>query len=645
MHQPFVHDLSVVVRAPNQAWSGLDGQMQPAGLHGVYVGDTRVARVVRISTPGHELACVSHVCQGGAETSFRYLVRLDERDREAVVVIDRHRRVEAGGFVESYEVVSGVDHDVTLDLVVEIVPDDTPLIVIRNGGIDPAAPEAGAAPQPGGERAPVALECGSMGPSWQWREATRASLSVGDARVSVDDGTVRLTWHLTLAPGTRRRVGWALDTADHDATLLPARQPFPLRADRFDLDPRTPAGRLLTVALADLDGLWMSTAARPDAAFLAAGAPWYLTLFGRDSLVAAGFLVPFTTVPALETLRSLAALQGTTRDDATGERPGKIPHEVRRETQVLTDGTTLPPVYYGTIDATLLWVRLLHAAWRHGAPEAEVVALLDHLVAALDWLRDDADPTGTGFVRYVDESGHALVNQGWKDSRDSARFADGRLAHDPIALVEVQAYAYAAARAGADLLRALGRTGAERARADELESYAAGLAERFRAAFWVRDARGPFLAQGLDGDDAPLDSATATMGHVLGTGLLTRDEEGLVVDRLLQPDLASGFGLRTLSSEHPAYRPLAYHLGSVWPHDTALVVSGLMAAGFAAEAAEVAAGLLAAADAFGSRLPELYGGDPGFAPQPYPFSCLPQAWAAASAVPILQALGELPYGD
>jgi glycogen debranching enzyme len=373
----------------------------------------------------------------------------------------------------------------------------------------------------------------------------------------------------------------------------------------------------------DLGGLLLRDGRTPDQ-FLAAGTPWFLTLFGRDSLWAARMLLPLGTDLALSTLRTLARRQGTRDDPATEEQPGKILHEVRAEQQVLGD-LTLPPVYYGTVDATSLFVVLLAEAWRWGADPAQVEPLLPHVRAALGWMERQA---GDGFLRYVDTTGHGLTNQGWKDSPDGVQWADGRLADPPIALGEVQAYAYQAAVLGADLLDAFGLGDAQHWR-----EWARRLAARFRGCFWVEDDRGRYPAVALDRDERAVDSVASNMGHLLGTGLLDRDEAAAVADRLAGTDMDSGFGLRTLTSRSPRYSALSYHGGSVWPHDTAVAVHGLCREGHRDQAVALLRGLVAAAPAFDYRLPELYSGDHAGtlpAPAPYPSACRPQAWAAAA---------------
>ena len=332
-------------------------------------------------------------------------------------------------------------------------------------------------------------------------------------------------------------------------------------------------------------------------------------------------------------------------DADRAEAPGKILHEVRAEALDLTGGIVLPPEYYGTIDATALWVCLLGEAWRAGVDDATIASFMDPLLAALVWLDEHADADGDGFVEYYDESGHGLANQGWKDSPDSVRFADGTIAEGPIALAEVQGYAYAAARTASELLARFGRDEGERSRGEALTAWADYLARRFRERFWVSDADGPYPALALDRNKRPVTGVASNMGHLLATGILDAGEERLVVRRLMDPRMFSGFGVRTLSSDNGGYWPLSYHVGSVWTHDTAMIIEGLLARGFDAEARRLAEGLLRASEGFGDQLPELFGGQPSdelFPPAAYPAACHPQAWAAASAITIAKALSTLP---
>jgi glycogen debranching enzyme len=252
-------------------------------------------------------------------------------------------------------------------------------------------------------------------------------------------------------------------------------------------------------------------------------------------------------------------------------------------------------------------------------------------------MRDSGDSDGDGLLEYIDTTGRGLANQGWKDSGDSVQWRDGTLAEGPIALCEVQGYAHRAALDGAELLEAFGVPD----EAAPWRAWAAALRERFRAAFWVDDPAGAYPAIALDARKRRVDTVTSNIGHLLGTGLLDAAESALVARRLVSPELASGYGLRTLATDSAGYWPLSYHGGSVWTHDTAIAITGLAADGFEAEAAELSEGLLRAAVAFEYRMPELYAGDPASstpAPIPYPAACRPQAWSAAAAVAVWDAL-------
>jgi glycogen debranching enzyme len=279
----------------------------------------------------------------------------------------------------------------------------------------------------------------------------------------------------------------------------------------------------------------------------------------------------------------------------------------------------------------LLWICLLHDTWRAGVPADQLTALLPTLDAALRWMVDYGDADGDGFLEYIDASGHGLANQGWKDSADSVRFADGRIADGPVALCEVQGYAYEAAIGGAAMLDAFDRPGGEGYR-----RWAADLARRFRDSFWCGVGPDRFPALALDGGKQRVDSLTSNIGHLLGTGLLDAEEELLVAQRIASPQLDSGLGLRTMSTANGGYSPLSYHCGSVWPHDTAIVILGLHRAGLLRYGEGLMEGLLRASTAFRQRLPELWSGEGR--PVPYAAACRPQAWSAAAAAVVATVL-------
>jgi glycogen debranching enzyme len=626
--QPFLHDSVVTLCAPSFVISGEDGQLS-GGADGFYHGDSRALSRLYVAVDGIVLAPVSGGLRGADRADFRAVLRgLGEVTADPAVALHRRRTVSSGRLQETFEVSNSGRRHVRFRLAVHAATDLAPMDRVKSGHVPSGVPAQAVA--------------GAL--LWSRDQCTVRLLST-PAPDELDATAGRLSYDVELAPGQ----SWSARltcTAAHDdgdqfpaspADQVPWRTPVLRSADRqFD--------HWLEQSVADLDRLLLTdpeaghgAAGRTDQ-FLAAGAPWYLTLFGRDAIWAARMLLPLGTDLAAGTLRTLARRQGRVVDPATEEQPGKILHEVRRTAQKFTDTFALPPVYYGTVDATPLWITLLHDAWRWGMAPEEVEQLLPHAESALSWMRDHGDASGDGFLKYLDHTGRGLANQGWKDSDDAILHRDGRLAAPPIALCEVQAYAYEAAQGAAALLRAFGRPGA-----DAWEEWAQRLADRFRACFWVEDERGPYPAVALDRDGRPVDSVTSGFGHLLGTGLLNRAESALLAARLTAPDLDSGHGLRTLSRASVGFNPYGYHLGSIWPHDTAIAVHGLTRAGFPDAAASLARGLLTASAAFDARLPELFAGhgaEAGRNPAPYPASCRPQAWAAASSVLVLRsALG------
>ncbi|MFF5171128.1 glycogen debranching N-terminal domain-containing protein [Micromonospora sp. NPDC000089] len=622
--QPLLHDLVGVVLAPTSALGDRAGQIRPAGVQGVFHADARVLSRAELRVDDREPESIGHGEDGPHGARFVGLARwLGDPGPDPTVRVERARRAGAYGVDEEVRVVSTAAVPVRATVSVDLACDLAPIDVVKTGRPStPIEPKSG---QPG---------------QLSWAADGVTVTVTGDGAQVRAEGeharAPRLSWPVDLPPRGEVTLRWRLRVDDPRAVVAaPAGEPEWGRPEVRAADRRLT--RLVDRSLADLRALRLVDTTAPGDVFLGAGVPWFLTLFGRDSLWAARMMLPLGTELAAGTLRVLARRQGTRVDPASGEAPGKILHELRRQELALPDeGVLLPPAYYGTVDATMLWVSLLHDAWRWGLDPEQVAPLLPHLEAALGWLGEHADPDGDGLIEYIDDTGHGLANQGWKDSGDSIRFRDGRLAEPPIVLAEVQGYAYQAAVHGADLLDAFGRPGADRWRA-----YAGKLAETFRARFWVDGGPdGPRPALALDRDKRPVDSLTSNIGHLLGTGLLNRSEEARVAELLAGPAMAGGFGLRTMSTDDAGFSPLSYHCGSIWAHDTAIVLAGLARGGFRAAALDLAEGLLGAAEAFDYRLPELYGGDDRALlgrPVPYPAACRPQAWSAAAAVLLLQA--------
>ncbi len=392
---------------------------------------------------------------------------------------------------------------------------------------------------------------------------------------------------------------------------------------------RDDLARCVRRGLADLDALRMAAPGVPGAVVPAAGAPWFLTVFGRDSLLTSLFALPHRPELAAGTLRVLAAAQGRAVDESRAEEPGKVLHELRRG-ELATTGEVPYARYYGSVDATPLFLMLLAAHHELTGDDPLARQLEPAARAAVGWM---LGPGGlaTGYLRYrTDLPG--LVHHCWKDSADSIVFRDGTPAAGPIAVAEAQAYAYRALLGAARLAT---RVWGDPAWSAALTATAAGLRDRFASDFRLPDG---FVALALDGTGAAVDAAASNAGHLLWCGLLADDWAGPVADRLAGDEFFSGWGVRTLAAGQAPYHPLSYHRGGVWPHDTAIVVAGLAAAGRRAEAARIADGLLAAASFGDGRLPEVMTGlarERGYGPVPYPHSCSPQAWAAAAPLLLL----------
>ncbi len=616
--QPLLHDAAVALRAPAQLWSRPGGEMSEP-IDGVYVSDVRVASGWRVRAAGERPEPIATLEDAADRLRFVSLLRgLDGPGADPDVRLIVTRSVRGDGVDHTLRIESRRAVELEVELEVELLAEVTPVEIVKTG------------------RAPVVAAPTASGDGCAWGDGeVSATLHTATGAVEVDGPGIRVRWSLVVPPHGTVEHALTLEVADARAVVRTPAAPAPWTAPELDgADDRL--RRWVDRALADLDALRLTRAGSSDE-FLAAGAPWFFTLFGRDSLWAARFLLPLGTGVAHGTLRTLAELQGRARVPATAEQPGKIIHEVRRAPLELPDeGIALPPYYYGTVDATPLWICLLADARERGLGDDELRELLPALEAALAWMRDFGDSDGDGLLEYVDESGRGLSNQGWKDSGDSVQWRDGSLAEGPIALAEVQAYAHEAAVRGAELLEQLGRDGSE------WRAWAARLAERFRASFWVSDAEGRYPAIALDAHKRPVDSLTSNIGHLLGTGLLDDEESRLVAARLVSPRLDAGFGIRTLATGSGGYWPLSYHGGSIWAHDTAVAIRGLHRDGFAAEARTLSEGLLAAAVAFDYRMPELHGGDAASElprPVPYPAACRPQAWSAAAAIVVLDALG------
>ncbi len=622
--QPWLHELEVAVRAPVTTLSLPDGDIDASRAGGeatgVFADDRRVLHRLIVRLDGRPAAGVAAASRAGVTETVGVARHLGSPDPDPTVEVARRRVLVDAGLDERVTVRNRWDREVACRVEVVAAGDGADLHDVKHGVAQPV---------------PTPAEV--VGDALVWAdERHRVRVAADGARaIAGDDGGVLARDVVVPAGGsvelTVRVRCERVVASDFDADA---------GADGLDLDgvavtaQDVRLGRTVGTALEDLRHLAMRDPLAPDDVFAGAGTPWYLTLFGRDSLWAARLALPFGTDLARGTLRALARRQGRVDDVATAQQPGKILHEVRRGSFGSEGGLVLPSTYYGTVDATPLWVCLLHDAWRWGLSAEVVRELAPALRAALGWMERAAAESPDGLLRYLDESGTGLANQGWKDSGDSMRDAAGRIADGPIALVETQGYAVEAALGAATLLEeVLGEDG-ERWRA-----WAAGLSRRVRDRFWVPRDGPPLLAMALDGAGRPVDGLGSNIGHVLGSGLLDPAREALVADALSGPDLLGPLGISTLARSNPAFNPIGYHTGSVWTHDSAICALGLARVGRTDAAASVVRSLVDVAAQSGYRWPELYGADPVLgAPVPYPASCRPQAWAAASAGALVQVL-------
>lgn len=638
--QPWLHEMLICTRGNATCVSTRDGGLGDSGT-GLYVDDRRVLSRLRVRLAGEPVTAVA-ADAAGARAEFLGSARgLGDTGPDPTIEVHRSRCLRSADtatqMVENIIIRSRAAVDVRTRLEVELAGDCCAVHDVKSGlptaSLLPARPDRDARLTWRDDRHRVVLDCstadGHAIPALH--PGTIDSPSTVEIPVALEPGaalTVRLSFTVErLAPS-------AFD-ADAGAELVDWSRV------RFDAaDGRIPA--LVDKSLADLHSLLLRDPLDDTDVFAAAGSPWYLTLFGRDSLWTATMMLPFGTELAGGTLRALARRQGTVDDPRSAQQPGKILHEVRRE--VLRDahqGLELPTTYYGSVDATALWVCLLHDAWRHGLPGERVQELLPNLVAALGWIIRSVEASPDGLLRYFDDTGHGLSNQGWKDSADALRRADGSLAEGSIALLEAQTYAVRAVTVAADLLEALGSLAVATADVDvphpeALRTFASALAEGVRDRFWTADG---LPAMALDGQGERVDGIGSNMGHALGTGCLTGSEAARVAAALTSPDLLGRYGISTLGRSNPGFNPLGYHTGSVWTHDTAICARGLAAEDFAAEAHTLVRALVETGAAFDHRWPELCSAEAVLgAPAPYPAACRPQAWSAGSAGVLVSVL-------
>jgi glycogen debranching enzyme len=601
-----------------------------ADASGFFAADTRFLSRLVLTVDGERSEPVS------LEQGAPHVALFELRGRDGLRV--RRELFVGRGLEETITVENQSKREISVVVGLEVASDFADIHAVKRVA-DGGAPRVGATDRPE-----------------QWDGATtlafadesfpaRTLVHLAPAPDEPDGGTAR--YRLRLAPGASWRLLVAVQCILNGTPPLGAAAfEQRLRDDRRERDgsleqwwqsvPRlqAPHDRELeetwTRSLADLAALrlrWTGSGMIP-----AAGLPWFMTLFGRDALIAAFQTLPLGAEAASSTLRALAGTQSEVDDPARDAEPGKIVHEIRRGKTALVWSDR----YYGTVDATPLFLVLLSELWRWSGDDAIVRELEGNARRALAWIDGPGDRDGDGFVEYLRRAPTGLDNQNWKDSHNSMVFRDGTEARAPIASVEVQGYVYDAKLRTAELAR---RVWADEETAARLEREAAALREAFDAAFWLPEHG--WYALGLDHEKRPIDALASNMGHLLWSGLVPPERVAEVAARLTSGPLWSGWGVRTLAADEAAFDPLEYHDGTLWPHDNSLIVYGLARAGCAAEVHRGVRALLDTAPFFEHRLPELFAGyerSEGEPPGIVPTSARPQAWAAGTPVLLLRAL-------
>ena len=601
--------------------------------HGLFVLDTRVLSRWELHVSGGHLEPLATTCDQPFHATFLGRTRPRGRQEESELLVTRRRDV-GHGMREQIEFRNFGQKELHVTAEIHVDADFADVFEVKDNRVK----------RHGQHR----LSSNSRWLSFEQTDESQTKRVTVHFSLAAEVEPGRITWRLEIPPKGLVEICIECELAINGVTrqmLFPcggsdiSAGPTLRKVDWHEQTPvletsNAALQQSIASAINDLGALQIVDPEHPQDSVIAAGAPWFMTLFGRDSLLTSWMALIADPTLARGVLTTLARLQGQVVDDATEEEPGRIIHEIRFEnTSTLSLGGGSR--YYGTADATPLFVMLAGELRRWGIDEELVQRLQPHISRALDWIEQYGDKDGDGYVEYDRRNSQGLINQGWKDSWDGINFADGRLAEAPIALCEVQAYVYAAYLAGAHFALEAG----DHENTHRYQQKAADLKLAFNRDFWLED-RGWF-AVGLDAHKEPIDALTSNIGHCLWTGIADEDKAAQVADQLLRPEMFSGWGIRTLATTMARYNPVSYHNGSVWPHDTAICVAGLTRYGYLEHAHRVTQAMLDVSEHFDGRLPELFAGigrDELSAPAPYPASCSPQAWAAASPLLLVRSM-------
>ena len=657
--------------------SDLDGDLKngPQG-HGMYLRDTRYLSHLELLVNGQRPHTLSYTADYNIAATFRqstsHVIEVmgftegetQERTISNAVGLTRNRYINRG-LIESLELTNYHPATLHVSVALRFGADFADIFVVRGMpwtaegntiqvAVGEDAREVTFSSQPANEAATGAgprrtLHFESSRPADRWEEASSTSPLTGETLPEVIlHYDLDLEPHRTVAiemrfmpvdEGERLLAGGSAGSFKSEVAEMRAvytrwlEQCTTVETGDYQLD------RIFKTATLDLRALMQQ---EPTGLVVTAGLPWYFTLFGRDSLITALQTLSLNPQIAIDTMRALAAYQADGFDDFRDMEPGKILHELRRGDMTLRGEVPHSP-YYGSVDSTLLFILLYSEMFKWVDDETLFQELWPNVARALEWAEKYGDMDGDGYIEFKRRSSRGILHQGWKDSDESIGGDLAPRPAQPLALVEVQGYWYAAMQGLAGTLRRYGSK-EQSALAERLEQKAAMLKEKFNRDFWWPEEG--FYVQCLDADKQQVRAVTSNIGHCLWNGIIDEDKAAMVAKRLVQPDMLSGWGVRTMSTNDPSYNPMSYHNGSVWPHDNSLLLAGLRRYSFYAEMLRVVEEILAAATTFpDGRLPELYcgfergeGDDREASPAPYPVSCSPQAWAAGTPSLIVQAI-------